>query len=202
MALGSLWFAPRRGFFYRSGHDTLLWPEFRIPILLLGKPCPAIPYSKSVLAFRQTRVVSALIALASCVENASDCSHRILGRWGRVGKGAPGDYSHDLHREFTSFANPCTAVPKLQANLPTGSKDSVRRKEIILAQLGDSDALLPERFVPSGWQLGIGYLAHTSFASFTFLILQVFLGLCARSTFTRFWMMRSRFANACFERSN
>src|SRR5882762_1316714 len=130
----------------------------------------AIPYSKSVLAFRQTCVVSALIALASCVENASDRSRRILGRWGRVGKGAQGDYSHDLHWEFTSLAHPCAAVPKLQANLPTGSKDSVRRKEIILAQLGDPDALLPERFVPSGWQLGIGYLAHTSFASFTFLI--------------------------------
>ena len=65
-----------------------------------------------------------------------------------MGKGVPGDYSHDLHREFTSFAHPCTAVTKLQANLPTRSKDSVRRKEIILAQLGDPDALLPERFVP------------------------------------------------------
>ena len=148
MALGSLWCAPRRGFFYRSGHDTLLWPEFRIPILLLGKSCPAIPYSKSVLAFRQTRVVSALIALASCVENASDRSHRILGRWGRVGKGALGDYSHDLHREFTSFAHPCTAVTKLQANLPTESADSVRRKEIIRAQLGDSDALFAREVRP------------------------------------------------------
>src|SRR5437667_6761600 len=104
MALGSLWCAPRRGFFYRSGHDTLLWPEFRIPILLLGKSCPAIPYSKSVLAFPNSRSFCADY-VSVLRRNASDRSHRILGRWGRMGKGVPGDYSHDLHREFTSFAH-------------------------------------------------------------------------------------------------
>ena len=65
-----------------------------------------------------------------------------------MGKGVPGDYSHDLHREFTSFAHPCTAVTKLQANLPTESADSVRRKEIIRAQLGDSDALFAREVRP------------------------------------------------------
>ncbi len=49
---------------------------------------------------------------------------------------------------FTSFPHLCAAVTKLQANLPTEIADSVRRKEIIRAQLGDPDALLPERFVP------------------------------------------------------
>jgi len=44
MALDSLWFAPRRGFFYRFGHDSLLWPEFRIPILLLEKSCASNPF--------------------------------------------------------------------------------------------------------------------------------------------------------------
>src|SRR5258708_38262854 len=68
MALGSLWFAPRRGFFYRSGHDTLLWPDFGFQFSSWENRAPAIPYSKSVLAFRQTCVVSALIALASCIE--------------------------------------------------------------------------------------------------------------------------------------
>src|SRR6266851_7632898 len=43
MALGSPWFVPRRGFFYRFGHDSLLWPEFRIPILLLEKSCTSNP---------------------------------------------------------------------------------------------------------------------------------------------------------------
>jgi len=43
MALGSLWFAPRRGFFYRFRYDSLLWPEFRIPILFLGKSCASNP---------------------------------------------------------------------------------------------------------------------------------------------------------------
>ena len=65
-----------------------------------------------------------------------------------MGKGALGDHSYNLHREFTSFPHLCAAVPKLQANLLTGSADSVRREEIILAQLWDSDALLRGRFVP------------------------------------------------------
>ncbi len=78
----------------------------------------------------------------------------------------------------------------LQVNLPTGSADSVRRKEIILAQLGEPYALLPERFVALGWQLGIGYLAHTAVASFTSHIFAGFHGLCGRSTSTRFWMLR------------
>jgi hypothetical protein len=89
-----------------------------------------------------------------------------------VGKGELGDYCYGLHRKFTSFPHLCAAVPKLQANLPTGSADSVGREEIILAQLCDSDALLPERFVPSGWQLGIRYLAYRAFGSFTFHLLQ------------------------------
>jgi hypothetical protein len=80
-------------------------------------------------------------------------------------------------------------VSKLQANLPTGSADSARRKEIILAQLGDPNALLPERFVASGRQLGIGYLANTAFAGFTLHIFAGFHGLCGRSTSTRFWML-------------
>jgi len=138
--LGSLWCAPRRGFFYRSGHDTLLWPEFRIPILLLGNRAQQSLF-QSVLAFRQTRVVSALIALASCVENASDRSHRILGQWSRVGKGALGDYSM-ICTGIHIFCTPCTAVT-LQANLPTESADSVRRKEIIRRSLGTQMLFCP-----------------------------------------------------------
>jgi hypothetical protein len=30
--------------FYRFGHDSLLWPEFRIPILLLEKSCASNPF--------------------------------------------------------------------------------------------------------------------------------------------------------------
>jgi len=59
-----------------------------------------------------------------------------------VGKGELGDYSCDLHRECTPFPHLCAAVPKLQSNLPTGGSESVRQKEIILAQLGDPDAAL------------------------------------------------------------
>ena len=40
---------------------------------------PAIPYSRSVLALRQTRVVSALIALASCVEREPSSRRYGLG---------------------------------------------------------------------------------------------------------------------------
>jgi hypothetical protein len=90
-----------------------------------------------------------------------------------------GGHSCDLHREFTSFPHLCAAVTKLQANLLTGSADSVRREEIILAQLWDSDALLRGRFVPSGWQLGIRYLAYRAFGSFTFHILQDFMDCVA-----------------------
>ena len=59
-----------------------------------------------------------------------------------MGKGELGDYSCDLHREWTPFPHLCAAVPKLQSNLPTGGAENVRQKEIILAQLGDPDAAL------------------------------------------------------------
>jgi hypothetical protein len=36
----------------------------------------------------------------------------ILDRWGRVGKGELGDYSCNLHREFTSFAHLRATVSK------------------------------------------------------------------------------------------
>src|SRR5438876_11120542 len=52
-ARGSPWFAPRRGFFYRFRHDSLLWAELLIPILPLAKSCASNPSS----AFCQTRVV-------------------------------------------------------------------------------------------------------------------------------------------------
>ena len=53
-----------------------------------------------------------------------------------MGKGELGDYSYDLHREFTSFPHLCTAVSKLQANLPTRGADNVRRKETVSTQPG------------------------------------------------------------------
>lgn len=39
-------------------------------------------------------------------------------------------------------------------------------------ELGGLDALLPERFVVSGWQTGFAYLAYTAFGSFPLRILQ------------------------------
>src|ERR1700682_5928024 len=83
MALGSLWFASRRGFFYRFGHDSLLLADV----------------SDSNSAFG--------VSLVSWTGGAE---------WARE----LGDYSCDLHREFTSFPHLCTAVPKRQA-MPCGN---------------------------------------------------------------------------------
>src|SRR5216683_1086980 len=79
MAPASPCFVPRRGFFYRFGQASPLGRSFGFQFCFWKNRAPAIPYSKSVLAFRQTRLVSALIALASCVEREPSSRQYGLG---------------------------------------------------------------------------------------------------------------------------
>src|SRR6266481_4778729 len=83
---------------------------------------PAIPYSKSVLVFRQTRVVSALIALASCIEREPS-SHQ-------YGLGAT-DFNRRPNRESLRRAT----IAPLNGGLPdiphANSRLPQRRKRLV-----------------------------------------------------------------------
>jgi hypothetical protein len=64
---------------------------------------------------------------------------RNLGPVGRVGKEELGDYSCNLHREFTSYPHlECVAVPKPQANLPsfrTASRQRLLHRGLLQARV-------------------------------------------------------------------